>query len=149
MNSDCSVLLVGNIEEEYKKELMSMAQRLNVSDSLIFRDSVPHDKLSKFLNCADIGVWPGKLGITAIEAIGTGLPLIVSNEDAMAYLVSNENGFIFPSGNEQILAERVQMYLDNPSLLEAHSQNAAQFARNELYWENIAKKSIEIYKNKN
>ena len=32
-------------------------------------DFVSHDRLADFYNAADIGVWPGKLGITIIEAV--------------------------------------------------------------------------------
>jgi glycosyltransferase involved in cell wall biosynthesis len=145
ISAEYSLLLLGTIEDDYKNDLIQLAQNLGISSNVILHDAVSHEELSKYLNSADVGVWPGKLGITAIEAIGTGLPLIVSDDEAMGYLVSNENGLSFPKGDEKSLANKIQMYLKDRKLLDTHSQNAAQFARDELYWDNIAEKSIRIY----
>jgi glycosyltransferase involved in cell wall biosynthesis len=70
---------------------------------------------------------------------------VVCDSPATEFLTANENGFVFPRGDEDELAERVQTYLSKPGVREQHAENAVEYAREELAWERIAEKSIEIY----
>ncbi|ELZ23697.1 group 1 glycosyl transferase [Halosimplex carlsbadense 2-9-1] len=145
ISSKYELIVLGSCDQDYKNKLEVVSKELGITNKVTFIDAVPHDTLSCYLNAADLGIWPGKLGITCIEAIGTGLPLIVSNDAAMEFLVSNNNGFTFDRGSPRSLSSRIQYYIDNPATLESHSQNAASFASDELYWDTIAEKSITIY----
>lgn len=147
LSVDFTLLLLGSVDPSYKKEIQQLARFLKIASNIRFHGSVPHSELPSFLNSADFGVWPGKLGITCVEAIGCGLPLIVPNDPAMKYLVSADNGQTFSQGDVDSLASSMIRYINEPDLLDSHQKNAIQFAESELYWDRIAEKSIKIYSN--
>lgn len=75
-------------------------------------------------------LWYETMGMTALEAISMGIPVIVGNECATSdYIKNNENGLIFESGNIDSLVENLKKCDDK--LVEKMSKNAYQF-----YWKN-------------
>ncbi|TKX76386.1 glycosyltransferase, partial [Halorubrum sp. SD626R] len=140
------LVILGSGDEEYIQSLRNLTEDLNMSDQITFYDFVAHENLSKFYNAADVGVWPGKLGITIIEAVSCGLPIIVSDTEATDFLIGNDNGVCLPVISPDKIADAIQRYAENPSRLESHGSNAYQLTQRELSWKSIAEKSIEIYK---
>jgi len=145
-NRSVRLIILGSGDEEYLHSLHELTEELEVSEQVIFHDFVEHEELSKFYNAADIGVWPGKLGITIIEAVSCGLPIIVSDTEATDFLTGNENGIPLSEISPTEIATAIQKYAEDPELQDMHSSNAYQLAQNELSWKSIAKKSIEIYR---
>jgi glycosyltransferase involved in cell wall biosynthesis len=141
-----SLILLGDGEDAYMDEISSLVNQHKLADSVFFHDRVPHQELPHFFAASDVGIWPGKLGITIIEAIGCGLPIIVCDSPATEFLTANDNGLIFPRREQEELTNRVQMYLSKPSMREQHAKNGVEYVQKKLAWEQIADKSIEIYK---
>ncbi|WP_222422732.1 glycosyltransferase family 4 protein [Haloferax volcanii] len=141
-----TLLILGNIDDEYRAELEEVAGSLDIRSNIIFHEFVEHSQLSRFYNAADIGIWPGKLGITIIEAVACGLPVIIDRSDATKFVVSNGNGFMIDEANVTDIENCLTNYVECGSLLEDHSKNAVQLAKTELSWDVIAEKSIEIYR---
>lgn len=139
------LVILGGGDERYLESLRDSARSLGVSSQITFHDFVDHDELPRFYNAADLGIWPGKLGITVIEAISCGLPVIVPESEATNFLVANENGTSLAETTPDSIANAVQQYIENPDLRDAHARNSRQLAESELSWEAIAEKSIEIY----
>jgi glycosyltransferase involved in cell wall biosynthesis len=117
-----------------------------VSDNVGFKEIVDHDELSKYFNSADIGLWTGKLGITVLEAVSSGLPVIVSDDPATEFIVDNNNGLTYSEGDVEALADQIKKYLNDPAMRERHGANGRQLVENKLSWEKIAAKSIECYR---
>lgn len=138
--------VVGDGPDEYLSTLRTTADRLDIAHAVQFTGRVDHEALATLFNAADVGVWPGKLGISAVEATGTGLPLVVPASPATEYLVSNDNGQTFPRGDHEALADRLRRYVRDASLREAHAANAASFARETLAWDQIARQSVALYR---
>jgi len=81
------------------------------------------------------------MGLTAIEALSLGIPVIVGDNSATASYISNGvNGFKYNIGNLADLSEKIN-FLDNDELLMRMSNNAYT-----EYWKNPF--SEEIYKDK-
>jgi glycosyltransferase involved in cell wall biosynthesis len=117
------LLLLGSGSEEYIIKLKDMINSAGLDSNVIFKNFVPNSELSKYYNAADIGVWPGDPSITVIEAVATGLPVIIpKNDPAYQVLVeSNQN-------------MRYKLIENNLNLVEKT-----------LSWNKVAEKSISIY----
>ena len=140
------LLLLGKFEPSYLKEIKEIIDKEKLNDKIIFHGFVDHSELSSYYNASDIGVYPGKLGITAIEAVATSLPIILCDSPATNFIVKNDNGFSFERGNVVELTEKIIEYVNNPNLIKEHGEKAVKLIKNELSWEKIAEKSISIYK---
>lgn len=70
-------------------------------------------------------VWFETFGLVIVEAFACGLPVVASDLGSMAELVTeHETGRLFPVGDEQALAERIQWFLANPALAAAAGARA-------------------------
>ena len=65
------------------------------------------------------GLNPEGLGLAALEAAACGLPVIVGHSGGAPETVRDaDTGFLVPSDDHQLLAERLSLLLDNPSLAQ-------------------------------
>ena len=65
------------------------------------------------------GLNPEGLGLAALEAAACGLPVIVGDSGGAPETVrEGETGFVVPSGDHALLAERLILLLDNPALAQ-------------------------------
>lgn len=83
----------------------------------------PED-LPKFFARADVFILPSRYdgwGVVVNQALGAGLPIICSDMvGAGRDLMEEEvNGLRFPAGDAAALADRMQRFLDQPSLIES------------------------------
>lgn len=145
-DSNIRLLIVGPGPEEYLREIRELVADLGLSDQVSFCGEVPHESLPEYYNLADVGIWPGKLGITIIEAIGCGLPVVVCDSAATDFLIANENGASFERDNPVELAAVISQLVSNPDQIDTFSQNAVAYAQDTLSWRRIAERSIEFYR---
>jgi phosphatidylinositol alpha-1,6-mannosyltransferase len=65
------------------------------------------------------GLNPEGLGLAALEAAACGLPVIVGDSGGAPETVRDgETGFVVPSNDHALLAERLILLLENPSLAQ-------------------------------
>lgn len=100
--------------------------------SACFLGEMLGDDLVQAYAAADVFVFPGAretFGQVVLEAMASGLPVIVANRGGPAALVvEGETGFICTVGDPQSYAARVQQLQDDPTLRTRIGQNARQFA---------------------
>lgn len=148
-NINLKLILVGRPSgpegKKYYKMVSEKVSNKGLENRVWFKEFVPRNKLNEYYNAADIGVWPGKLGITTAEAVGSGLPVIVCESAATEYLISNNNGFAFERGNADELYELLYRYVSNTSLVMEHSERSIEASREDLSWTAIAKKNVHLY----
>lgn len=98
-----------------------MSKKLNVFDKIKFLWEVTENDLPDYLNLVDVFVSTllvdSGLAANVTEAIACGILLVVSDSgDNKLFIKDGENGFIFPSKNRQILAEKVIRLLEDEKL---------------------------------
>jgi glycosyltransferase involved in cell wall biosynthesis len=129
-------------------ELVTLVQEHNLADCVTFAGAVPHQKLPRYYQSAQIFVAPSLsfegLGLVVPEAMSFGLPIIASNISAFRELVyEGENGFLVTPGDANELANAIAVLANNPakriemgrksrSLFEAGGFAPGVFARQTL-----------------
>lgn len=99
---------------------------------------------------ADICVMPSLregLGISIIEAMATGVPVIASNTIGVDELVRDGvNGVLVPVGDSSALADAILRLAEDPAMRARLSEGAAGFiSENKLDYDSMAKAHIEFY----
>ncbi len=145
-HSDVRLLLAGDGHPTYMAQINQLAVQSEAYDRIIFHPFIPHPSLPMFYNGADIGVWPGAHSITVLEALSTGLPCILPAGDP-AYLVETENDacLAFRRGDVHSLAKALEVLITNPATRNRLSRNSRNLIEEQLSWEAVSKRSLEIY----
>lgn len=146
------LLIIGNGPKKYLIYLKNLIETNNIKENIIFIPTVDRKLLPNYYNAADIAVWPGDPSISIIEAMATGLPIILCSyqfprEDAYdtSHLLKQGNGLSFPRGNPISLARCIKELVENEKLRKEMGKNSRKLVENELNWDIIATKYLEIY----
>lgn len=117
-------LLAGEGPEE--SLLRDQAARLGIADKVIFAGYIPDIRV--VYAASDILLMPSRfegLPMTLLESMAMGLPVVASNLDGIAEVVSDSReGFLAPAGDASVFADRITDLLSNPELASDFSRNA-------------------------
>ncbi|MEM0321932.1 MAG: glycosyltransferase family 4 protein [Thermoprotei archaeon] len=95
----------------WRAKLEELAKSLGVSDRVVFLGYSPKRLIEAAYSCADLVLLPSKIegfGVTVLEAWLYKKPVVVSSGAGVSELVvDGSNGYVFPSGNDEKLAERI------------------------------------------
>ena len=110
-------LIIG--EGELLAELQSLARSRGLEGRLVFTGV--RDDIARLLSATDVYVKPGVVegfvGITVLEALALGKPVIAfETEDVKLALTDGETGLIVPNADVASLADRILYLLANPSV---------------------------------
>jgi glycosyltransferase involved in cell wall biosynthesis len=130
-----------NIEKE--------AEDLNISSSVQFLGRVPHEKMPNILAQTDIYVstslYDGT-SISLLEAMGSGaFPIVTDIPANREWIVNGENGFLVPTDEEGVLANRIIDAIRNQALLEKSRKNNLFTIEEKAVWRVNIKKVEEVY----
>lgn len=102
---------------EQQRYLESLVDRLGVSDSVRFVGWLPPDELATYLAASDIYVSTSLSDGTSsslLEAMAWELaPVVTSIPGNQPWVKDGENGFLFPAGDHNMLAERIIYLIRN------------------------------------
>lgn len=142
------LLLIGNGKKDYMDKIKKLTYDKNLQDRVTFIDFVPYKELPQYYNAADIGVWPGTPTITIIEAIATGLPVIITAGDsAFTHIFENDVAIGFKKGDAGDLSKNIIELLSDDELRNKISENCLKLSTEMLSWSKIAQRSINAYSN--
>jgi D-inositol-3-phosphate glycosyltransferase len=129
--------------------LRKIAADEGVSDRIVFAGRKKRDMLKYYYAAADVFVttpWYEPFGITPLEAMACGTPVIGSNVGGIKFSVEDgETGVLVPPNDPEALAEKISALLLNPELLR--EMKAASIRRvNALFtWSRIAELMAGLY----
>lgn len=143
------LLVVGGESDEPDPELtpeigrlQKIAEREDVADQVSFVGRRGREVLKNYYSAADIFVstpWYEPFGITPIEAMACGTPVIGSNVGGIKFSVRDgETGYLVPPRDPKTLAERIAYLYRNPKVLRLFSQQAVERANDLFSWERMA-----------
>ncbi len=122
--------IIGDGREEYKKDLISLAESFGISNKVLFRGYVNNADIPAMLNSFDIYVALSNLdsesfGVAIIEAMSCGIPVVVSDVDGFMEVVLNgKTGIIIPRNDVDAAAKAIEKILLDNDLQNQFSLNA-------------------------
>jgi len=141
-NEKIKLIVIGN---DNKKPYEKLAKELGVVDKIIFVGQ--QREVNKFYAVSDVFVFPTMyeaFGLVIIEAMASGLPVIISNIAGVAELITDGKEGFFINRDADNIAKKIKILIENKNLYKEMSINASKKAE-EYSWDNITKKYLELF----
>lgn len=131
--------------------LQQVAAQHGVSDAVLFAGRKNRALLKYYYSAADIFIttpWYEPFGITPLESMACGTPVIGSNVGGIKYSIADgKTGFLVPPNNAAALADRITCLLGNPELLQTMRDNCINRVNALFTWTKVANAVTCLYKN--
>ncbi|HUI90434.1 MAG TPA: glycosyltransferase [Anaerolineales bacterium] len=128
--------------------LQKLCDDLALDQTVVFLGKRGQDTLPYYYSASEMLVMPShyeSFGMVALEAMACGTPVIASEVGGLGFLVQNgETGYTIPSGEPDILCDRLSTLLNNAGLRERMGKRAAQYAQS-YTWDKIAAQILKVY----
>lgn len=109
-------------------ELKAMVKNYQLDSTILFPGWIKDSEKTSYLEQSHVLILPSRsegMPVSILESKNYGLPVIASNVGAIPDIVADgENGFIIEPGDVDSLAQKMQMYIENPKLLQNHSESS-------------------------
>jgi glycosyltransferase involved in cell wall biosynthesis len=129
--------------------LRRIATEEGLGDEVIFVGRRGRDALKYYYSAADLFVttpWYEPFGITPVEAMACGTPVIGSNVGGIKFTVRDgENGYLVPPKDPDALAERIAHLYSNPKLLSVLGRQAIRRANDLFTWQRVTGALGDLY----
>lgn len=138
------LLIVG--DGPVRKDLEEQTISLGLENTIVFTGMVPQEDVHKYYHLGDIFISASTSetqGLTYIEAMASGLPLICRKDECLLDVVDEGiNGFTFE--NDKDFISKVELLLDDAVKLESFKRNAIIKAQ-KFSVEEFGRKVEELY----
>jgi len=132
------------------KRLREIALSAGVESKVVFAGRKNRQQLKYYYSAADIFIstpWYEPFGITPLESMACGTPVIGANVGGIKYSVEDGNtGFLVPPNHPQALAGKIDELVANPSMMSAMGKNGLKRVNQLFTWKKIAEQCMTLYK---
>lgn len=132
------------------KRLSDLATSLRVADKVHFAGKKNREYLKFYYAAADVFIttpWYEPFGITPLEAMACGTPVIGSNVGGIKYSVVNGiTGALVPPKDAIALARKIDELMADDSVLSEMGQNALKHVNANFTWKKVAEEIELVYK---
>jgi D-inositol-3-phosphate glycosyltransferase len=129
--------------------LMQIAAGEGVSDQVIFTGRKSRILLKYYYSAADIFVttpWYEPFGITPLEAMACGVPVVGANVGGIKYSVADGvTGLLVPPNDPEALANKVSHLLSDAALMKRMKLNAIKRVNTMFTWMKVAAGVSRLY----
>jgi len=143
------LLLVGNDEEGYTRQLASLAADCGVQDRVVFGGPVYGAARAELYSRAAIFALPSQsenFGITVLEAMSEGCAVVVTAEVGAAAIVADAGAGLVVDGSPEALSQAIGSLLSDRERRIEMGLRGRQAARAKYGWERIAGLMLEHYR---
>lgn len=134
--------------EELRK-LEKLQRYLKIETVVKFVGHKPQRELPDYYNAAEVAVMPShyeSFGISALEAMACGTPVITTNVTGISNLIASDEKYVTTANNPLLLASQIEDILKNEKKHEDLSKKIYNQAK-QYTWKKTAKKISEVYEN--
>ncbi|MFA5119236.1 MAG: glycosyltransferase family 4 protein [Candidatus Omnitrophota bacterium] len=151
-NDNVILLIAGKLSKGFDiNKLNEVILKNNLQKSVLLKTGFIEDSmLEYFYRCADIVLVPYEEAYESgvlKYAFSCELPVIVSNlKEFSDFAKDGDNCLIFDSGNAEDLSSKIEILLKDGNFAKSLASNAKQYSDKEWGWNDVAKKTVKIYK---
>jgi glycosyltransferase involved in cell wall biosynthesis len=121
--------------------LRAIARELGVAEAIIFGGRCDRSRLRDWYGAADVFAtmpWYEPFGITPVEAMACGTPVIGARVGGIAHtVVHGETGFLVPARDAEALADRMLLLLRDDALRRRLGAQGIERARRHFTWSTV------------
>jgi len=140
------LLVVGKGDQT---EVRKLANSLGISRNVIFAGFVDGATLKKCYALCDMYVCPSRLegfGLTVLEAMAAGKPVIATKAGAVSELVKNgENGILVELNDIDGISNTICTFLQDKRLMKNAGGRNTNYVKEKFSWEKSAKEIEQLY----
>jgi D-inositol-3-phosphate glycosyltransferase len=129
--------------------LQAIAKDEGIEDRVTFVGRRGRELLKYYYSAADVFIttpWYEPFGITPLEAMACGTPVVGSNVGGIKFTVRDgETGYLVPPNDPDALAERLAHLFRHPKLLAVFRRQAIRRANDLFTWEKVAQAMAALY----
>jgi D-inositol-3-phosphate glycosyltransferase len=129
--------------------LTELAHDLGVADRVRFVGRRQADELYLWYGAADVAVttpWYEPFGLTPLEAMACGTPVIGSRVGGIAFtVVDHETGFLVPPRDPEFLSDRMERVLQDPDLRRRMGRAGRERVEREFTWAKVATRTARLF----
>ncbi|HYK55900.1 MAG TPA: glycosyltransferase, partial [Flavisolibacter sp.] len=133
------------------KRLQKLAKEQGVSSQVTFTGRRNRNVLKYYYSAADIFIttpWYEPFGITPLEAMACGTPVIGANVGGIKFSVKEgRTGYLIPPKEPQALATTINRLLSDPLLIKRMQANALKRVHHLFTWARVAGSIAKVYEN--
>jgi len=130
-------------------ELQRLAAKLGIADRLIFTGKRQPDELRDYYSAVDVAVttpWYEPFGLTPLEAMACGTPIIGSAVGGITYTVEDgKTGYLVPPHDPETLALRLRQVLSDPDLQARMGRAGRARVVRDFTWETVGTRTAALY----
>ncbi len=131
------------------RRLADMATVLRIRPLVTFTGKRPQEMLKYYYSAADVAVttpWYEPFGLTPLEAMASGTPVIGSEVGGIKFTVAEgETGFLVPPKDPEALADRMQRLLLDRALGRRMGRAARARVVRLFTWQKVGERTAELY----
>jgi phosphoheptose isomerase len=129
--------------------LQGIARDEGVTDAVLFVGRRGREVLKYYYSAADVFVttpWYEPFGITPLEAMACGTPVIGANVGGIKFTVRDgETGYLVPPDDPGAVAERIAHLFRHPRLMNVFRRQAVRRANDLFTWRHVASGVAALY----
>jgi len=132
-------------EENYFRKLTDLVRKHGIVESVIFAGGLTHDIVAKLYQTASVFVYPSlyeTFGLTILEAMACGCPVITSNVSAMPEIAGSAAIFFDPRSSGELYDKLEKVVTDQSLHQELVSKGLSRAA--EFTWEKTARRTLDV-----
>ena len=145
---DVHLLIAGPDENGYKKKIQKLLDDEEVLGKVTFINMLKGEEKRRIFSISNIFVLPSyseNFGIVVIEAMASGVPVVVSENVGVSDDVRKEESGIVVSLDSKQLAAGLQKLLDNPDLGVRMGEQGRKVVKQRYAWDKVAGSMIEVF----
>jgi len=150
LNKNIKLIVVGGKRAGDKTYYMKMIEHLKLTSRVLFYDFVSQKQLLELYRISDIYILPtlyDTFGLTVLEAMAVGLPVIVSRRAGVSELLLNtsvEEYFILNEISVEGIRKRLELLMSDETLRRKLGLIARKIAE-KWTWQKTAEETLKIY----
>lgn len=129
--------------------LQELAEKEGVAHLVTFVGRRNREQLKYYYNASDLFIsvpWYEPFGITPLESMACGTPVIGSNVGGIKFsVVDGKTGALVPAQDPQALADKLSEVYQSPETLDIWRENALKRVNAFFTWETVARSMATLY----